>query len=493
MTESAVVRPARPGPRLVGSASTALSLAASVATAGLIASAVARQPGRATAELILVIVLHALNATMLQRWSGTAAWRVRDRWRQGFAQHLRVPRAEGERGRGDLLQAAENAAEGPGLEALSAAAQASALGLVLVGAAAGWPSVAIVLALIGLAVPLYRRAGHRSAALVAEFTRRRGLLERRQLELLVHAPELRALGAVDFAVAEIGALSDHEHRAAERALRVALESSLVTEFVSGVSVGLVAMVVGFDLLGGRLSLVRAMIAVLATADVFGAIRRYGVAFHRREAADAARLVLEVPATATASHGIAAIARADRLVSRSAPWAVSFRVAPGDHLLLSGPSGAGKTSLLHTLLGWRPAAGGTAAIAPGAVGFVAPTSGLLTATLRDNVTLGRPVPPDEVRELLDQLGLAGPRFDDLDRALLADGSGLSTGERVRVVLARALMASPRLLVLDDIGGVLDEDSRRRVANVIAVRPDLAVIEATASAPVVPPSQRIEVPT
>jgi len=36
-----------------------------------------------------------------------------------------------------------------------------------------------------------------------------------------------------------------------RAIRVALESSLVTEFLSGVSIGLVAMVVGFALLGGE--------------------------------------------------------------------------------------------------------------------------------------------------------------------------------------------------------------------------------------------------
>ena len=97
-----------------------------------------------------------------------------------------------------------------------------------------------------------------------------------------HAPDLRALGAVAYGADEIGAHQRSEHVLALRAIRVALGSSLVTEFLSGVSVGLVAMVVGFALLDGHVSLVRALIAVLVTAEVFAAVRRVGVAFHQRE-------------------------------------------------------------------------------------------------------------------------------------------------------------------------------------------------------------------
>ena len=467
-----------------------LAFAASLATASLVTAAVASQPGAAVAWLLVAIALHALRSALTRSWSVAAAGRVRDRWRQSFAQHLRVPRPEGLRGRGDLLQATEDAAEGPDLDQLSAAARVSGVGLVVVVLAAGWPSAAIIVALAAVAVPLYRRAGRRSQTLIQEHLRRRDLLERRQLELLAHATELRALGSVEYAATEIGALSDHEHRAAERALRIALESSLVTEFVSGVSVGLVAMVVGFALLGSRLDLFRALVAVLVTADLFGAIRRYGIAFHRREAAQIARRVLDVP-DAPRPPASARVAVATRLVSTAAPWEATFALAEGDRLLLTGPSGVGKSSLLHTLVGWSAPASGTVELTPAPVGFVSPAGGLLTASLRDNLTLGRTIPEDAVREILDDLGLVGPRFHDLDETLSADGGGLSSGERVRLLLARALLAEPALVVLDDIGGVLDAVSRARVAETLDRRPQVAVIEATADTPVVVPTTRIEV--
>ena len=76
---------------------------------------------------------------------------------------------------------------------------------------------------------------------------------------------------------------------------------------------------------------------------------------------------------------------------------------------------------------------------------------------------------------------GPRFDDLDTELLADGRGLSSGERVRLVLARALLHHVALVVLDDVSGVLDEDARRAVRATLEGLPDLAIIEASVDTP------------
>jgi ABC-type transport system involved in cytochrome bd biosynthesis fused ATPase/permease subunit len=80
-----------------------------------------------------------------------------------------------------------------------------------------------------------------------------------------------------------------------------------------------------------------------------------------------------------------------------------------------------------------------------------------------------------------LGLLGPRFDNLDTELLADGKGISTGEKVRLVMARALLAQPDLLILDDVAGVLDDDSRRLVCGVLDAYPSLSVVEATVDTP------------
>ena len=159
--------------------------------------------------------------------------------------------------------------------------------------------------------------------------------------------------------------------------------------------------------------------------------------------------------------------------------------------VSGPSGVGKTTLLQTLVGWRPPRGGTSRLGPSSVGYVSVESALLSGTLRDNLILGATIPDEAVRERLQSLGLVGMRFEDLDAELLSDGRGLSSGERVRLLLARALLADVALLVLDDVAGVLDPGVRDQVRRALALEEGLVIIEATVDTPLLASaSQRIE---
>jgi ABC-type transport system involved in cytochrome bd biosynthesis fused ATPase/permease subunit len=173
--------------------------------------------------------------------------------------------------------------------------------------------------------------------------------------------------------------------------------------------------------------------------------------------------------------------AEGLVTDAHPEAVSLRLRRGDRASVSGPSGAGKTTLLHTLVGWRQPRQGTAQLGSHSVGYVGVESTLLSGPLRDNLVLGADISDEIVRARLKSLGLIGPRFDDLDAELLSDGRGLSSGERVRLILARALLADVSLLVLDDIAGVLDADVRQQVRGALAREADLAIIEATVDTP------------
>jgi ABC-type transport system involved in cytochrome bd biosynthesis fused ATPase/permease subunit len=250
--------------------------------------------------------------------------------------------------------------------------------------------------------------------------------------------------------------------------------------LSGVSIGLVAMVVGFALLGGRISLQHALIAVLVTSEIFTHVRRFGVEFHRREDSERSLELLDAaPAfPKTSAHELLV---ATELVTAANPRPVSFVLDPGQRLVVTGPSGSGKTTLLHTLLGWRDARGGAVTFSAARTGHVSVESALLSGSLRDNLTLGHACTDDEILTCLSSLGLRGPRFEDLDTALLADGKGISTGEKVRVVLARALLAHPDLLVLDDVAGVLDDDARRLVRHVLDDQRALALVEATIDTP------------
>jgi ATP-binding cassette, subfamily C, bacterial CydCD len=454
-------------------------LALAILSAGAISLLAQGHTARGSALLALVVLARLASSVGSDWWVTRAAARVRAHYRHVVPRLIERPRPD-DRASADIALAIEDVSSLPALDVLSASARTAALALVILLVAAGPLSLAIVIALLAIAVPLYVRAGRRSQRVDTEFRLRRSLLEARQLELIKHAPDLRALGAVDFGASEIGAISDSEHAIVERAVRITLSSSLVTEFLAGVSVGLVAMVVGFALLHGHISLLRALVAVLVTAELFVHVRRYGVAFHRRENAQNALATLRARGAPTAStaeplleaHALRTIASDDTL---------DLRVLAGEHILVTGPSGCGKTTLLRTLLDWTAPREGTVERADARIAHVSAESPLLSRSLWDNVVTGVNHDPREVRALLDALGLTSTRFTDLDVILEPDGRGLSSGERVRLVLARGLLARAQLLILDDVAGVLDEENRQRVRRVLARDTHAAIIEATVDTP------------
>jgi ATP-binding cassette, subfamily C, bacterial CydD len=475
--------------RLLGVVNAALTTACAVFLAVGLTYLAERRVTDGLWLLLGVLAARWLLSTALTQWAEHAASVLRAHWRATLVRHFTRPQPERDRGRGDLALAIEQASDDPMLNLLETSAVAALAALAVLLWAGGWLSLLITVVLLLGAVPLYRRAGRRSEASALDYQRRRAVLESRQLELLHHTTELRALGAVEYGANEIAAISDSEHAIAMRAIRVALESSLITEFLSGVSIGLVAMVVGFALLGGRISLDHALIAVLVTSEIFTHVRRYGVEFHRREDAQRSLEVLDHVDTSMTSS--VELLDASDLVTAANDRPISFTLARGQSLLVTGPSGVGKTTLLDTLVGWRMPSAGVVTRADVATGHVSVESALVSGTLRDNLTLGRSIPDDEVRKCLSSLGLRGPRFDDLETTLLADGRGISTGEKVRLVLIRALLAEPEVLVIDDVAGVLDDDGRRLVRHVLAQHRSLAMVEATVDTPLlVEATYRIE---
>ena len=174
--------------------------------------------------------------------------------------------------------------------------------------------------------------------------------------------------------------------------------------------------------------------------------------------------------------------------------LNFQVVPGSLVHVSGPSGSGKTSLVALLMGEAVPASGTIELTAGGrwspigtsrshlcahLGYASAESYLFAGTLYDNVTYGLALPPDE--DFLSRMttlaecgfiedfsGRFAHRIDEL-------GQGMSTGQRQRLSLLRALLRRPRALILDEALSNVDAGTEARiVANLRTLRPQCTII-------------------
>lgn len=175
--------------------------------------------------------------------------------------------------------------------------------------------------------------------------------------------------------------------------------------------------------------------------------------------------------------------------------VSFTVAPGELVAVLGPSGSGKSTLLQCLARTYLPTGGTAlfdSALAGHVDLVTAADPLVIELRRTEISvvtqflhavprtpadlvvaeqlLHRGVDRDDARgrarEVLDRLGMAADLHD-------GHPATFSGGERQRVNLARALVGSPRVLLLDEPTSALDPATRTRAADLIRETVDAGV--------------------
>ncbi|MBE9638964.1 thiol reductant ABC exporter subunit CydD [Salipiger mangrovisoli] len=366
---------------------------------------------------------------------------------------------------------------------------AAALVLLVAG-----PLIPVFMALVGMAA---QEASRKQMVEV-------GAMNTLLIDRIAALPDLLLLNAAEASRAEFATRAEALRERTMAVLRVAFLSSTVLELFSALGVAMVAVYVGFSLLGEitlgtwglfgpGLTLFQGLFLLLLAPDFFQPLRDLAAAWHDKAAAEA---VAEEVAAAEVSLGAPVLGQGRRVPPLMGPASILLQgvalerggrrlvlpdvaVAPGGSLALRGPSGSGKSTLLEVIAGLLAPETGEVLVAGqrlesdtadawrARIAYVPQQVHVPEVTLREFLS-GEPegaVPREALRRArAERIVAALP--EGLETVLGESGAGVSGGEARRLLLVRALIRGADVILADEPTADLDAATGAALVEVLA---------------------------
>ncbi|WP_198369101.1 thiol reductant ABC exporter subunit CydD [Roseomonas rosulenta] len=379
---------------------------------------------------------------------------------------------------------------------LPAAALALLAPLLVAGAAAlADPVSGLILLGAGVLVPVAQAISGIGAGVASR--RQFAALQRlsgRFLDRMRGLPVLVLLNQQQAEASRLGAAAEELRMRTMRVLRVAFVSTGAMELIVGIALASLAYRHGPLVAGTHPAPVTALFTLLLVPVFFAPLRAFAGAYHEQLAARGAAadlaplldapepeglLLEEVPPKVTVTFQDVHLS-----YDPSRPPAldgVSFRVLPGETLLLTGESGSGKTSILRILMGFRRPDAGRVAINGHDITLLRPAelrrlcsyvgqrAHIFRGTIRENIAFARPEADataiDAAARAAQVMEFAADLPLGLDTPVGEGGFGLSGGQAQRVAVARAFLRDTPLVLLDEPTTHLDPGTEAVVLDAL----------------------------
>ncbi len=450
--------------------------------------------------LFCLAIAHALGYLYDAWWSHQLAYQILSRMRIDlYAAIQRIaPRGLSGRRTGDLTAAAMNDMEqlewfyahtAPvAVAALINTILIESVLIVLIGPLALLVLISVILPILvpWLLGPMQRRQGERVRAGLSS-------LKSLGLDSVVGARELYALGQrEEHRRRVLEASAEVQRNKLAQAMRKSLETAVSAFGAAAVSIGILAVLTGRVVEGAYpaeqlpvavILVAMATLPVLSLAGMLGIMGEVSSCAHRiNEVLDAPDPIpgapLELPLIEGEEEAAVSDSATYRYEGEAAVKEASLRVPGGRSVALVGPSGAGKSTFAHLLMRFMDPDSGSIrfsgrdlrSLDPDEhrldVALVPQNGHVFSGSFRSNLLLADwDADDDRMWEALRAAGLQDlvEGLGGLDAPVGDRGTALSGGERQRLVLARAFLRQPRLLILDEPSANLDPELEREITE------------------------------